>query len=435
MQTRALPTLAFQTFGCRLNQAESEGWQAALTAQGYALAEKTQADVFIVHSCAVTEPAVKEVTKLLKAHRKQVPQQRLILSGCAAELVHDVAIDLRIPHAQKAAWLQCVTEFLQQLPKAVEHPTAGAPIDVADGLQDFPLSPARAAPHRTRASLILQDGCDQFCAYCIVPHLRGAPQSEPAKRILARAEALFAQGYEEIVLTGCHLALYREPTQGFDFVELLKRLVDVRGEGRFRIGSLEPCVLDDRALITLIAQSQGRLCNFLHLPMQSADDTVLQRMGRRYTQADLRRLLDQIGEHLPGCGLSADWIAGLPGETLEAFQTTADFIAASPFTGAHVFPYSKRIGTPAATFADQVPEAEILRRAKVLRECAAAQQARQLQGVLGKTLEVIPEQRRGDYRLGWSAERFHCRLPATATRGKRIKVTPVALEGDLFIVD
>jgi threonylcarbamoyladenosine tRNA methylthiotransferase MtaB len=417
MSERALPTLAFQTFGCRLNQAESEGWQSALAAAGYAIVDAAQADVFIVHSCAVTEPAVKEVTKLLKAAKKRTPAQRLILSGCAAELVKGVAIDLRIPHAQKPAWVQHVTTFLNTLPCAT--PPAAPP----------------PRPHRTRASLILQDGCDHFCAYCIVPHLRGKPISEPAEVILQRAQVLFAQGYEEIVLTGCHLALYREPTAGFDFIELLKRLQDVPGEGRFRIGSLEPCVLDDKALVRLIAQSQGRICSFLHLPMQSADDEVLRRMGRRYSQADLRNLLELIASELPGCGLGADWIAGLPGESEAAFQTTADFISAYPFTGAHVFPYSKRDGTPAATFPDQIPEAEILRRAKVLRERAAVQQQCQLQQVIGKPLEVIPEQQRGDYRFGWSAERFHCRLPAHVARGKRIHVTPTALEGDLLIVN
>ncbi len=417
MSNRLLPALAFQTFGCRLNQAESEGWQSELAAQGYPIVPWEEADIFIVHSCAVTEPAVKEVTRLLRMARQQRPTLSLILSGCAAELVKEVAIDLRIPHAKKPEWMALTTAFLATR---------------------TPLTPlARAASPRatrTRAALIIQDGCDHFCAYCIVPHLRGTPISEPADQILARAEALFAQGYEEIVLTGCHLALYRDPKSGFDFIELLRRLIDVRGEGRFRIGSLEPCVLDDRALIRLIAASHGRICPFLHFPMQSAADEVLRLMRRRYTQADLRRVLDTVCETLPGCGLGADWIAGHPGETPEAAQVTADFISAYPFTGAHVFPYSKRDGTPAATFPNQVPQNEILRRAKGLREAAEVQRMRQLQAAIGKPLEVIPEQCRAGVRHGWSAERFRCRLPASFERGKRIWVTPTALEGDTLII-
>jgi threonylcarbamoyladenosine tRNA methylthiotransferase MtaB len=151
------PSLAFQTFGCRLNQAESEGWQSELAARGYAIADRSEADVFCVHSCAVTEPAVKEVTRLLRAVRQQRPELKIILSGCAAELVKEVAIDLRIPHAQKGEWLTQTLSFLQA--QALPATTALLP-------------PPR---HRTRAWLIIQDGCDQFCAYCIVPHLRGAP--------------------------------------------------------------------------------------------------------------------------------------------------------------------------------------------------------------------------------------------------------------------
>lgn len=409
------PALAFHTFGCRLNQAESEHWQSLLAAQGFPITDREHADVFCVHSCAVTEPAVKEVTRLLRTVQQHNPALRLILSGCAATLVTDVDVDLRIPHDEKANWVAHVLRFLQTFTvTATQSP------------------PAR--PHRTRASLILQDGCDHFCAYCIVPHVRGAPVSEPAEQILQRAQALFAQGYEEIVLTGCHLALYRDPAHGIDFIELLRRLCDVPGEGRFRIGSLEPCILDDSALIRLIRDSGGRICSFLHFPMQSADDHVLQLMRRRYTQADLRAVLDTVCAELPGCGLSADWIAGHPGETPEAAHCTADFIAAYPFTGAHVFPYSKRVGTPAATFPNQVPPNEILRRAKLLRETAERQRHQQLRMAVGKPLEVIPERLRDGYRLGWSAERFLCRLPGSVIRGKRLRVTPTALEGDTLIV-
>lgn len=414
--TVAKPSIAFQVFGCRLNQAEAEGWQRALADEGYPIVAPKEADILCVHSCAVTEPAVKEVTKLLRHCKRVRPDQRLILSGCATTLVEDVALDLAIPHAVKAEWLSRTRAFLETLPPPV---TPSATPD---------------APHRTRAALILQDGCDQFCAYCIVPHLRGKPTSEPAEALVQRAERLFAEGYQEIVLTGCHLALYNDPVTGMGLVELLQRLCDVKGEGRFRIGSLEPCLIDDAALIRLIATNDGRLCRFLHLPMQTADDGLLQRMGRRYTNADLRKLLDKVCETLPHCGLSADWIAGLPGETPQAAEATLNLVRAYPFTGAHVFPYSKRAGTPAATFPDQVPAEEILRRAKTLREVAHEQQLRQLQRQLGRTLAVIPEQRHGDVRYGWSAERFRCRLPASYARGQCVNVSPSALEGDTLII-
>ena len=416
MNASSKPSIAFQVFGCRLNQAEAEGWQHALAEEGYPIVSPKEADILCVHSCAVTEPAVKEVTKLLRHCKRIRPDQRLILSGCATTLVEDVALDLSIPHAVKSEWLARTRAFLQTLPPPT---TPNATPD---------------ARHRTRAALILQDGCDQFCAYCIVPHLRGAPVSEPAAAVLNRAERLFAEGYQEIVLTGCHLALYKDPISGMGFVELLQRLCEVKGEGRFRIGSLEPCLIDDAALIRLIAANDGRLCRFLHFPMQTADDGLLHRMGRRYTQADLRKVLDCVCETLPHCGLSADWIAGLPGETPQAAEATLDLIRAYPFTGAHVFPYSKRAGTPAATFPDQVPTEEILRRAKILREIAQEQQTRQLHLQLGRTLSVIPEQAHGEVRYGWSSERFRCRLPASYARGQCVNVSPSAVEGDTLII-
>lgn len=412
----AKPSIAFQVFGCRLNQAEAEGWQHALIREGYPIVSPKEADVLCVHSCAVTEPAVREVAKLLRHLQRTRPLQRIILSGCATRLVEGITPHLSIAHEVKVEWLPRVLNYLSEL--------STPPTTIL----------TTSAPHRTRASLIIQDGCDQFCAYCIVPYLRGTPVSEPSDDLIHRASQLFAEGYPEIVLTGCHLALYKDPLTGGNFIDLLKRLCDIPGEGRFRIGSLEPCILDDVELIRLIAQSGGRICNFLHLPIQSADDDLLRRMGRRYTQTDVRRVLDTLCETLPNCGLSADWIAGLPGETEMAFEQTAKFIAAYPFTGAHVFPYSKRAGTPAATFPDQVPQAEIIRRAKVLRDLAHSQQRQQLQRQIGQPLQVIPEQAQGDVRYGWSSERFHVRLPASYPRGKCISVSPSRLENDTLIV-
>lgn len=410
------PTLAFQTFGCRLNQAEAEAWQHALIAEGFPIVAPEQAQVFCVHSCAVTETAVKEVVKFLRTLRKRNTTQRIILSGCASTLIHDVTVDLCIPHENKSEWLPRVRAFLATLQS--ETPQTVAPWE----------------KHRTRASLILQDGCDQFCAYCIVPYVRGKPISEPATALLRKAEDLFAQGFREIVLTGCHLALYKDPESGMGFVEVLRRLCEVKGEGRFRIGSIEPCILDDKALIRLIAESDGRICPFLHFPMQSADDGVLNLMKRRYRQADLQRLMETVGSVLPDCGLSADWIVGHPGETPEAAQVTRDFVERYPFTGAHVFPYSKREGTEALHLPNHVPHEEILARAKALRSVAKTQQLRQLRRAIGKPLAVIPEQLQGNIRYGWSAERFRCQLPAHYPRGECVRVTPTALDGETLIV-
>lgn len=415
MKSESAPRIAFRTFGCRLNQAEAGSWQDELSRLGLQFVPEAEADVLCVHSCAVTEEAVREVRKTLAAYKRTHPNGRVVLSGCAAELLQTDPSDCVIPHAEKTAWLTRVKAFLN-----IEngHEVPPEPFD---------------SRRKTRASLIVQDGCDRFCAYCIVPHLRGAPVSEPMSHLLSRAETLFAQGYREIVITGCHLALYRDPESGAGFVELMKRLRDVPGEGRFRIGSLEPCVIDDRELFKTVAAAPERLCAFFHFPMQSAADAVLESMGRTYRAADLHKLLDVLGETLPLCGLGADWIAGLPGETEADAKATRDFVCAYPFTGAHVFPYSRRPGTPAAERPDQVPPQEIRRRAALLSETAAQVREKILPNLLNRPLQVIPERFREGAWEGWSAERFRCKLTGQHHRGELTTFTPTRIENGLLI--
>lgn len=408
-----LAGVGFWVFGCRLNQAEAAAWQAALAARGVAIVPRESAAVVCVHSCAVTAPALHEVVKAVRAFRRRRPDVRIVLSGCAAELVPAGLAELVLPHREKANWVARVMAYLAELPS-----------------ETFGAVTVRG---RTRASLIVQDGCDRFCAYCIVPYLRGAPVSVPMAQLLREAAELFARGYREIVLTGCHLALYRDPATGAGFESLLAHLCDVPGAGRFRIGSIEPGVLDDVRLIRQIAGSGGRVCAFLHWPIQSAADGVLARMGRPYRVADLQRLMAAVAEWLPFCGLGADWIAGLPGETAAEAAETQRFVAAHPFTGAHIFPYSRRPGTRAAAFSDQCPEAVIRARAAALGAVAAERRAETLQRFVGRTLEVIPERQVAGLWEGWSAERLRCRLPFPAVRGQPVSFCPTGVAGEKLV--
>ena len=407
--------VAFAVYGCRLNQAEAETWKAALAQAGACLVPATEeADILCVHSCAVTAPAAREAIRAIRAFRAKDQGRRVLVSGCAAALLPPGLADCVIPHAEKARWLERALPFLRGL-------GALAPL------------PAPPPPRRTRASLIAQDGCDAFCAYCIVPHMRGAPVSEPLPALLARAKALIGQGYAEIVLTGCNLALYRDPISGVGLDGLLARLCELPGEGRFRLGSLEPCVIDDAAIARRIAASGGRLCPFLHLPIQTVSDTLLARMGRPYSAARLRAALDAICATLPALGLGADWIAGLPGESEADHAATLRLLADYPFTGAHVFPYSRRPGTPAADFPDQLPPARIAARATALRQAAAQTRARALRTFIGRPLTVIPETCREGHWVGHSAEYLRCRLSAPATRGRPTPFTPTAVRGDCLV--
>lgn len=406
--------VAFLVFGCRLNQAEAAAWQRELTARGWEESPPESADLVCVHSCAVTDAAQQEVRRTLRRLRRVAPKASVLLSGCAADLMPEGLADLRVPHARKDAWLT-------EVERAFGGTAAPTPL---------PASPVR---HRTRASLIVQDGCDRFCAYCIVPHLRGAPVSAPMAEALDRARRLTDEGYTEIVLTGCHLALYRDPATGANLVNLLERLCGLPGTARYRLGSVEPCTLDDRALIRLIAGSGGRVCDFLHLPIQTASDTLLKRMGRTYTEAEIRSLLETALTELPLCGLGSDWIVGLPGETETDAEATRRLASDYPFTGAHIFPYSPRPGTPAADFPDRVPGHTQRARAEALRAAADATRAAALRRYLGQRLTVIPERRAEAGWEGWSAQRIRCVLPGEAHRGEPVSFVPTAVSDGRLI--
>lgn len=401
---------ALHVFGCRLNQAEAGQWRCALEAKGWEATSVEAADVIGIHSCAVTEKAVQEVARTLRRFRQKYPTARLVLSGCASALVDPASVDVIIPHAEKETWLSRVLAL-----------APSAPLE--------PLTPSRL---RTRASLILQDGCDQFCAYCIVPYMRGTPRSEPMRTILQQAEACFAQGYREIVLTGCHLALYKDPETGADLLTLLQHLAAVKGEGRFRLSSLEPGVIDDRALIDFMAASGGRFCAFFHLPLQTASDALLSAMGRRYTVRQMRAVLDRIVERFPFAGLGADWIVGLPGETEADAAATRACVEAYPFTGAHIFPYSPRPGTAAATFPNQVPSEQLQARVQALTHVATLQREALMPRYLNRPWIVIPERQKEGFWEGWSAERLRCRLPGGATRGEPQRFIPTQYADGIF---
>ena len=402
--------IAFLVYGCRLNQAEAEGWRQALEARGATLVppDAPAVDALCAHTCAVTAPAAREALRALRAFRAKHPRVPLIVSGCAAALLPPGLADLTLPHARKADWLAAVCDRLG-LPRRPTEPA---------------VPPTR---RRTRAALVAQDGCDAFCAYCIVPHMRGAPVSVPLADLLRRADALLAEGYPEIVLTGCNLALYRDPETGARLPELLARLADLPRPGRFRLGSLEPCVADDDAILRLIAANPGRLCPFLHLPIQSGSDALLRRMGRPYGADRIRALLDRLCAALPHCGLGADWIAGLPGETEADAAATLALLRAYPFTGAHVFPYSRRPGTPAADFPGQLPSETIAARAAALRQAADETRQAALRRFLGRELLVIPETLRDGRWRGHSAEGLPCALPPPAVRGRPTPFIPTAL--------
>jgi len=400
-------TVAFKTFGCRLNRAETAQFEAGFVAAGFIRVPfGTPADVVVFHTCAVTQAAENEGLKLIRSLRKKEPAALFVLAGCAVEaaapdLLQALGVDLIVPRETKDELVSAVLRHLE--------------IDVV---------PSPVVPVRTtqRASLKIQDGCDFFCSYCIVPHTRGLPRSRPFEACLQEACAFIAAGFQELVVTGCNIACYADGKQGL--VDVLDALARLPGLGRLRLGSIEPGTIE-RDVLALMAETP-RICKFLHLPIQSGDNAVLARMKRRYTADEITLTLNDALQRLPLLGLGADIITGFPGESHEAFARTRTLLEAFPFSNLHVFPYSERPGTPAATFDGSVPEPERRRRAAELTRIKERQRAAFAQRFIGRAVEVLVERFDSEgHAQGWTGEYLPCKISGVPRAQQRRLITCV----------
>jgi threonylcarbamoyladenosine tRNA methylthiotransferase MtaB len=391
-------TVAFKTFGCRLNQAETAQFEKAFTAAGVVRVPfGLPARIIVVHSCAVTQKAENEGLKLLRALRTRWPASCLVLAGCTVEACHAenlraLGLDLIVPREQKdrLVWLTLRHLGLQTPDTPLSPSSLGA------------LPPSRSTQ---RAALKIQDGCDFFCSYCIVPHTRGRPVSRPFEDCLNEARSLIAAGFQEIVITGCNTACYVDGSHRL--THLLSALTALPGLGRIRLGSIEPGTVE-REIIAFMATSD-RICRFLHLPVQSGDNGILAAMRRRYTVENVKETLHEALQLMPDLALGADLICGFPGETPEAFERTHALTKELPFSKLHVFPYSERPGTPAAAYRESVPPSERKRRAQILIGQEKRNRQAFAQRFLGHPVELLVERfdKEGTAH-GWSGQYLAC---------------------------
>ena len=369
--------------GCKVNQVESDAFEKLLGRASARYSAPEAADLIIVNTCTVTGEAEKKTRKSVRQALRANDHARVIVTGCAsaidptffAELGERVIV---VPKAEMEA-------FLAEL--------------AADGSGFSGEGGAGLHPGHARIGIKVQDGCDNACTYCIVHVARGRATSRPAEAVVAEAVALAQSGVREIVLTGINLGSY--DADGLDLADLCRRLLDETADlhgpdekpCRFRIGSVEPMDVS-MDLIGLLAEAGGRLCRHLHLPLQSGSSKVLREMGRPYDAEEYRQLVDYLRAMVPEIALTTDIIVGFPGETDEDFADTCDLARYAAFSKIHVFPYSRREGTPAAECPDQVPPGEKAARAARLRaltdELAAADRAARA-GTVELALVETPE--------------------------------------------
>lgn len=415
---------ALLTLGCKVNWYDSRAMEEALRAAGFAIvAEDAEADVYIVNTCAVTAEAERKSRQTLRRLSRLHPGAAVVAAGCYAQ---------RDPAAVGA--LEGVTA-VQGTGRAGIAVVAQAALE---GQGDFAIPgdlgltyedmAAMGQQGHTRAVLKIEDGCDAFCAYCIIPHLRGLPRSRPLASIAKEAEVLAERGFQEIVLVGINLARYGSDTAEGTLADAITAAC-VPGIRRVRLGSLEPDAIDAALLQRLSALPA--FCPHFHLSLQSGCDATLARMNRRYTAAEYAHKLTLIRKTFPDAAVTTDVIVGFPGETEEEFAQSAAFVAAQGFLKVHVFPYSRRTGTTAAGMGDQLPKAIKEARASAMQAAAAPGSAAFRQAWLGRIVEVLFEECEPDgMSRGYTANYIEVRAPIADAQGKLLLVRLTALDGD-----
>lgn len=339
---------SIHTLGCKVNQVESDSMAAMLLEQGY-LAADVNCDFVVINGCAVTETAEKKSKQVVARIKRESPAAKIIFTGCAADKLsaeqkNDLQCDYVIKNSDK-----------HNIPEIIRDIVNGLSVWKTDTDDlTFPEYSFSSYPRlRTRAFIKIQDGCDNFCSYCIIPYLRGNIRSRSITSIIREVQLATAAGFREIVLTGIHLGNYGKET-GFELrlEDVVERVINETGIERIRLGSIESPEISDR-LLELFASEQ-RLCRHLHLPLQSGSDATLRRMNRNYQARDYRMLVEQIIRQLPDVAITADVIVGFPGESEAEFNETCTFLKELPLAGLHVFPFSRRQGTTAYALPEQI---------------------------------------------------------------------------------
>ena len=425
---RAVYTVAFETLGCRLNQAETAILQNRFLAKGYALTgDPAEADLYVLHTCTLTAQSTAKCRRRLRQVIRQNPAACVAAIGCyaqtdARELARIAGVDFVVGTAEKLRLAEIIASPLKRPEAVVLNSAAPARTFAIAGEGHYPL--------HTRANLKVQEGCDFVCAFCIIPRSRGRARSRDFGDIVREANALASAGHREVVITGVNIGTYRE--SGRTLADVVSALEDVAGIERIRISSIEPTTVDD-ALIERMATG-GKLCPYLHLPMQSGDSGVLERMRRRYDAREYDRFLRSVLERAPGIGLGTDVIVGFPGEDEAAFERSCDTVAEFPFVNVHVFSFSARPRTSAFAMGGRVPPAEVRRRSERLHRLALARKHEVYSSLVGRELRVLFETRAGDGTFtGFSDEYVKVRSAwpeDLSNRFARVRVAGVELAGD-----
>ncbi len=409
------PGFFLHTTGCKANQWDSSLISQGLKEKGLVPAPRNEASLVIINACTVTRGAVRDIRRFINRLRRENPAARIILAGCHAQAYpgDNFGADTVLGQAEKFS----IHRYID-LNGCFVSPRE------ALGMEDMPRDPGLEG--KTRFFLKIQDGCDRFCSYCIVPFARGAPRSRPFTEISGLLERLAGIGIQEVVLTGIEISAWHDSEYGYGLTDLLRALDDLETPRRIRLSSVDPLMFDDEFIA--VAARSPKIAKSFHLPLQSASDRILEAMGRPYRARYIGGLLDRLLTKIPDAGIGMDVIAGFPGEDTECFEETRDFLESARISYLHVFPFSPRPGTRAASMDAAVPEKEKKDRVKRLKDLDLAKRAAFYRRFVGTRALIIPEGKRylGRYMRGYTDNYIPVHIPYDKLRENR--ATAVVIE-------
>ena len=389
--------VAFYTLGCKTNQYETQAMERLLVAMGHSIGSFEDAcDAYVINTCSVTAVADKKNRAIIRRCRRDNPEAVIGVCGCYsqhdAEAVRALGADVIGGSGQRQ-------QFLDMLLETAATREARESLDVALRRREFEVLPAGGLEERTRAMLKVQDGCVNFCTYCIIPYTRGPIRSAPVELAVEQARELAGRGYREIVVTGIEIASWGADLPGKPEVTgLIEAICQAVPQLRVRLGSLEPRIVTEDFCRRL--SKLPNLCPQFHLSLQSGCDTVLERMKRKYNTARYYESVALLNNYFPGCAVTTDMIVAFPGETEEEFRQSLDFIRKCAFADMHIFPYSRRPGTPADKMPGQLGNAAKEARSRAAIAVAEEMSKAYRENLVGKNLEVLFEERDGEFFTG-----------------------------------
>lgn len=414
-------TFYIDTLGCKVNQYETQAMTTLLEESGHRLASvPEEAQVRIINTCAVTGESGRKSRQAVRRAQKESPGAIIAVCGCFSQIspqqIRELGVDLIGGSGDRKAFVRSLEEL------AVSRSAGSFSLDEPLRRRAFELLPAGGLAGRTRAMLKIQDGCSNFCSYCIIPYARGPVRSMPLEEIRKQSAAIAADGYREIVITGIEISSYGRDL-GASLIDAIAAVSEAAPGLRIRLGSLEPRTATEE-FCRRAAEIPG-LCPHFHMSLQSGCDATLKRMNRKYDTARYAQCIANLRRFFPGCAVTTDVIVGFPGETEADFQACLAFMEACAFAAVHVFPYSPRPGTPAAGMPGQIKNAEKHRRSVIAGDLARELSHRYAARMIGQDTDVLFERERDGFSYGHSPNYMVVRAPGTGLRNvvKTVHIT------------